>query len=211
MTMASTHTSERPGAGPVARRVAGHGTYSEIAEGRPCPDVTIAPTLTTERLVLRGPGPQDFDGWADFMASPRSKMAGGPQDRILAWRSFGHMVGHWVLRGFGSFVVILKGDDTAIGMVGGYYPEGWPERELGWTLWRSDAEGRGYAFEAAQAAREWAFADLGWATAVSYINPANARSISLAERLGAVRDREAATPRGEPALVYRHPAPEAVP
>ena len=115
------------------------------------------------------------------------------------------------LRGFGSFAVTRRNDDAASGRVGAYYPEGWPERELGWTLWRSDAEGRGYAYEAAQAARDWVFGNLGWSTAVSYINPANTRSIALAERLGAMRDPDAATPRDEPALVYRHAPPDFAP
>jgi RimJ/RimL family protein N-acetyltransferase len=57
--------------------------------------------------------------------------------------------------------------------------------------------------------RAHAFRDLGWTTAVSYIDPDNARSIALAERLGAVRDRGARQPVfDKPCLVYRH-SPEA--
>lgn len=169
-----------------------------------------APTLETDRLRLRGPGAQDFEGWVAFMASPRSSMAGGPQTRAEAWRSFGHMIGHWVLRGYGSFAMTLRTDDAALGLVGPYFPEGRPEREIGWTLWRPEAEGHGYAAEAARAALAHAFGPLGWDTAVSYIEPENARSIVLAERLGAARDDAAATPDGKPCLVYRHPAPEAL-
>ena len=73
-------------------------------------------------------------------------------------------------------------------------------------MWDPAAEGKGYAFEAAQAARAHAFDVLGWETAVSYIDPGNARSIELAERLGAVRDPEAA-PFHEGDLVFRHSAP----
>jgi RimJ/RimL family protein N-acetyltransferase len=168
------------------------------------------PTLETERLVLRGPDARDWEAWAAFLASDRARYAGGPKDRPDAWRALGHMIGHWTLRGFGLFVFALKDSDVALGSAGPYYPEGWPEHEIGWTIWHADAEGRGYAFEAARAARAWAYRTLGWTTAVSYIHPDNARSIALAHRLGATADPGAARPHpGD--LVYRHPAPEARP
>ena len=75
------------------------------------------------------------------------------------------------------------------------------------TLW-DRAEGRGIAFEAIRAVRAHAYRTLGWPGAVSYIEPENARSIRLAERLGCVRvDEPTPYPGG---LVWRHPAPEAV-
>ena len=98
-----------------------------------------------------------------------------------------------------------KGDDTILGLVGPNFPEGWPETEIGWIL-LDGAEGRGIAFEAAQAAIADARARLGWTTIVHYIRKANARSIALAERLGATVDPDAALPRTDaPAWVYRQP------
>ena len=44
------------------------------------------PTLETERLVLRAPGIGDFEPFAAFYASERSKFVGGPLDREGAWR-----------------------------------------------------------------------------------------------------------------------------
>ena len=44
----------------------------------------------------------------------------------------------------------------------------------------------------------------GWTSAVSYIDPANARSQTLAARLGAVRDLTAANPYGDATQVWRH-------
>ncbi|MGI9393987.1 MAG: GNAT family N-acetyltransferase, partial [Boseongicola sp.] len=91
-----------------------------------------------------------------------------------------------------------------------WYPEDWPEPEIGWTVWAAEAEGEGFAFEAAKAARDFAFRELGWTTAVSYIDDGNDRSVALAERLGAWRDDAAETPDNDepPVLVYRHPVPE---
>ena len=66
-----------------------------------------------------------------------------------------------------------------------------------------EAEGKGYAFEAAIAMRDWAFQERKLKTLVSYIDPDNSRSIRLAERLGATID-EHARPQHPDDLVYRH-------
>lgn len=69
-------------------------------------------------------------------------------------------------------------------------------------------EGHGYAHEAALAARRCARDSLGWPEVFGVIASGNARSIRLAERLGASLDRTDTFPNGETALVFRHPAPE---
>lgn len=165
------------------------------------------PILETDRLVLRGPKAADTDGYVDFMMSKRSQYVGGHLSRAKSWRAFTNEIGHWLIRGFGMWAVTMKGDDTCLGYVGPWRPEGWPENEIGWVIWE-DAEGKGVAQEAARAARDFAYGTLGWTTAVSYIDRPNHRSIALAERLGCVRDRGAATPEGDDCLVYRHPGPE---
>jgi RimJ/RimL family protein N-acetyltransferase len=83
---------------------------------------------------------------------------------------------------------------------------------VGWLVLAPEAEGTGLATEAARAAIADAYGRLGWPTVVSYIGPENARSIRLAEKLGAVPDPDAPQPRPEdPVLVYRHPRPAEVP
>lgn len=170
------------------------------------------PTLETERLTLRAPGPQDWEAVRDFMLDDRSRFIrdGETWTPGRAWRSFCHIVGTWAVRGYGSFVMCRKGSDDALGLVGPWHPVEWPEPEIGWTVWRAEAEGQGYAFEAATATRNFAFDVLGWTTAVSYIDPENTRSVKLAERLGAIRDPDAPLPGEndwEGVLVYRHPKP----
>ncbi|WP_300517200.1 GNAT family N-acetyltransferase [Aliiroseovarius sp.] len=167
--------------------------------------------IDTPRLTLRLPRMEDFPTWEAFAASKRAQYIGGPYDKRNAWRAFAHVAGQWMLRGYGSFVFCEKGSDKPLGLTGPWHPEDWPEREIGWTVWSPEAEGKGYAFEAALAARAHAFETLGWDTAVSYIDADNARSIALAERLGCTLDEDAEKPDSDlpPCLVYRHPAPDA--
>ena len=170
------------------------------------------PTLETERLTLRGPAMEDFEPWAAFAMSDRARHIGGPYTYGTAWRAFCHVAGQWALRGYGSFIFCLKGSDTPLGMSGPWHPADYPEREIGWTIWAAENEGKGYAYEAAQAGRRYAYDTLGWPTAVSYIEKGNTNSVALAERLGATLDPDAQAPHdNDPnVLVYRHPAPEAL-
>ena len=174
------------------------------------PHLADTPVLETERLILRAPRGGDSGVWDAFARTERSRYMGGPYSARDSWRAFANVIGHWVLRGWGEFAFCRKGSEVPLGNAGPWFPEGWPEREIGWAVWDPAAEGRGYAFEAAQAARAHAFEVLGWETAVSYIDPANARSIALAERLGAARDHAASRPDPDD-LVYRHAAPGGAP
>lgn len=170
------------------------------------------PVLETERLRLRAPQGDDWPHWRAFHESERAAMVGGGlnQPAGQSWRAFGHVIGHWAMRGFGMFVFTSKDDATPLGLTGPWFPDGWPEREIGWTVWAPQIEGKGYAAEAATAARAYAFDVLGWDTAVSYIRADNARSLALAERLGAVRDDSASTPAGIiECSAYRHPKGDA--
>ncbi len=168
--------------------------------------MTPIPTLLTARLTLRAPILADFEPYAAFWASQRAIYEGGPRDRRAAWRDFACDVAAWALRGFGAWSVEDRAGGPWLGMVGLFQPEGYAEPEIGWTL-APEAEGRGVAHEAALAARAWAYGARGLSTLVSYIDPRNARSIRLAERLGAWPDAEAARPDPDD-LVYRHPGPE---
>ncbi|HEY6817250.1 MAG TPA: GNAT family N-acetyltransferase, partial [Croceibacterium sp.] len=143
-----------------------------------------APTLETERLVLRAIEERDLDGWASLLADPASaRFIGGVVERPAAWRGMATMAGSWSLKGFGMFSIVEKASGRWIGRAGPWQPEGWPGSEVGWAL-LPDAWGHGYATEAATAAIDWAFANLGWTDVIHTIDPLNAASIALAERLG---------------------------
>ena len=168
--------------------------------------------IETDRLILRAPQFDDFDAMADFLADSRSETIGaGNMNRLEAWKVFSRIAGMWFLRGYGLFIVEDKATGKPVASIGPWNPITWPEPELGWSIWTAEAEGKGIGYEAAQAARDYAFEVLGWDTAVSYVDASNTRSIALAERLGAKLDPDADYPGKdtedddeEPCLVYRH-------
>ena len=163
------------------------------------------PLIETERLRLRDLREIDFAAYAAMCADPEVMryLGSGPLSAEDAWRQLAMFAGHWVLRGFGMWAAETR-DGELVGRVGLHFPHGWPERELGWALAR-EHWGRGYALEAATAARDYAFHDLRWPGLVSYVHPENARSIRLAERLGA-RPAGAIDLRVHRVLVFAHSA-----
>ncbi len=166
------------------------------------------PTLTTGRLTLRAPRMADFETYAAFRGSERARFVGGPDPRPVAFTQFSALVGHWAMRGYGRWMVADRTTDEPLGIVGPFFPEGWPEPEIGWTLF-GGAEGRGIAQEAALAARDYAYGTLGWTTVVSLVAPDNTRSAALAERMGCRPDGEYPHPLFGPLVIWRHPGPAA--
>jgi RimJ/RimL family protein N-acetyltransferase len=170
----------------------------------------VIPVLETERLRLRAPTLADFEPVAAFFASERSRFVGGPRDRFQSWRSFAANTGHWALKGFGMWAVEERATGRYLGQIGLHAPEGWVvPREVGWILVEPAAEGRGYAREAALAARDHAWRALGWTEAWSVIAPENGRSLGLARRLGCRLERRDALPDGDAVEIWRHPDPQA--
>lgn len=166
----------------------------------------LIPTLTTQRLTLRGPDARDIDAIRAFYASPHSQFVGGPLSADAAWRQLGTEIGHWTLRGYGRWMVDLTDTGETLGMVGLWNPHGWPEPEIGWDLFEN-ATGHGYATEAALAARTHAYDTLGWTTAISLVKPENTASARVAERLDAKPDGTFQHPKFGDLDIWRHPAP----
>ena len=143
------------------------------------------PRLSTPRLLLRPPDAGDFRGWCEFHADPHTmEHLGGVQHEADAWRSFASFVGAWQLGGPCMFSVVEKASGEWIGRIGPWLPHLWPVNEVGWGI-RHGFEGRGYAFEAAEMAVQYAFDKLGWDSVSHLIADENTRSQALAQRLGA--------------------------
>jgi RimJ/RimL family protein N-acetyltransferase len=173
--------------------------------------------LETERLLLRPPRDADLDSFAEQLAdSEVMRYLGTGETGTLehAAAQLERMQRAWELDGFGRLVIVRKADDEPIGRAGllAWDPAVWrsgtraeigphAELELGWTLSRS-AWGRGYATEAALAARDWALADVRPSRLISLIHPRNERSRRVAERLGEHFECPVTTHRGVPAELW---------
>lgn len=152
------------------------------------------PRLETERLVLRPPVLEDAPFWNAILAADTEGHMGGPFGAEDAFADFAATTGLWLLRGHGLWTVTGRDeseggpeDGTVLGFVLIGFEPGDLEPELGW-LFLPEFKGKGYATEAARAARRHAFGALNLPGLVSYIAPGNAASRRVAERLGARRD-----------------------
>jgi RimJ/RimL family protein N-acetyltransferase len=170
---------------PAAWETPPTGLQAALAE-------TIAaaiPVLDTGRTRLRAMRLADFGAWAEILGSDRSRGMDGPFSREEAWDEFAITTAFWLLHGYGFWTITDRATGVVLGFCGLNMEVSNREPELGYFV-TAAAEGRGLAREAVAAARAWAMTQ-GLASLVSYIDPANRRSIALAEALGAVRDPEA--------------------
>jgi RimJ/RimL family protein N-acetyltransferase len=142
----------------------------------------------------------DWAAYADMMGSARARFMGGPFGTREAWGMFCHDSAGWALFGMGA--LMIEKDGTTVGQVGINHGPLFPEPELGWIVFAGH-EGQGYATEAARCLRDWAFAQTDTPTLVSYADPNNAASHAVAERLGAIRDKDAPV-QDAGDMVYRH-------
>ena len=164
------------------------------------------PVLETERLLLRGHRPTDFEDsfalWSDPLVT--RFIGGKPFSREEVWARVLRYVGHWAWMGFGYWVVEEKSTGRFAGEVGfadwqrDIVPSFQGVPELGWVL-SQRVHGRGYATEAVRSAIAWgeerfsldssaaaarhpAFPPLSSARMVCIIDPDNVRSIRVAEK-----------------------------
>ena len=143
--------------------------------------------LETNRLSLRPMTSDDVDALLHIFGDPKVMSAFNEQpfnrERMLGWvnRNLAHQTEH----GYGLFSVILKSSDTLIGDCGLEVMEVEGERiaELGYDF-RSDYWNQGYATEAAQAVRDFAFQTLQLPRLISLIRVGNHASKRVAEKVG---------------------------
>ena len=109
----------------------------------------------------------------------------------------------WEHDGFGKYAVKMRETGALIGCVGlelvTWFHELEGEVEIGWRFHPS-YWGHGYATEAALAALRAGFDDLGLERIVAVVEPANAASLRLAERIGLRVVRETFEPHHEKVL-----------
>jgi RimJ/RimL family protein N-acetyltransferase len=150
------------------------------------------PTLKTERLTLRAFREDDVGALFELSQDPDVvRYVGDRRVPTLqeTWRAVAGWIGHWTMRDYGQWAIEERASGRFIGRAGIINPVDWPGPEVGYLLGR-DWWGHGYATEAAQAAMDWGFREIGFEELISLIDPANAASIAVAGRLGESRRGE---------------------
>lgn len=149
-----------------------------------------APVLETPRLILRPHRVEDYAAcrrlWAD--ADVVRFIGGAPQEAQAVWFRLLRYAGMWALLGYGMWVVEDRASGAMLGEAGLLRAErGLPELEgvpeAGWVL-GPDAWGRGIATEAMAAVLQWADDHVDAPSLRCIIDPDNAASIKVAEKLG---------------------------
>jgi RimJ/RimL family protein N-acetyltransferase len=165
--------------------------------------------LETARLRLRPFTPRDREAIHAVYADPAvMRFVGNGAHRSLeetdsALRIYGDVLAR---RGY-SFLAVCERDGGALIGDGGLFPLGGqgPDVELGYTLARA-AWGKGYATELGRALVDHAFGVLGVPRVVAQVEPENAASRHVLEKLG-MTERELRTAYGRPHAFYVVDAP----
>ena len=132
---------------------------------------------------------------------------GHVQGAVEAEETFERALEHWRLHAFGWRSALERRSGEWVGFVGlnrvGAGTTGVAENavEIGWWIVRS-RWGRGYASEGAAALRDEAFGRLGLERIVARVQPRNAASARVAQKLGMTLWLETTGKRGEPLHVY---------
>jgi len=149
------------------------------------------PTVTTSRLRLRAFRSGDLDAYAAMQANPevmRHMVTGRTSSPAEIRRTMLMSCGSWALRGYGMWACERIDNGVFVGSAGVFHPLDWPEPEIAYSLDRP-FWGRGFATEAARAARDWFFEHVPLDRVASLIRPDNLASKRVVERLGAICER----------------------
>jgi RimJ/RimL family protein N-acetyltransferase len=148
---------------------------------------------TTERLMLRPPGPGDAQAYRALVMHPTigewlrpPPLAPFQPDDGDLWLAADTR--HWERFGFGPWAVVERGGGDYVGRVGLRWSEIGDRAGIE-VVWSIDPRrhGQGFAGEAAAAALERA-TELELAEVFAMILPANVASLRVAEKIGMTQD-----------------------
>jgi len=147
--------------------------------------VPMAPSLPadTERLRFRPLVMDDVDELVALHEDPLIARFLGSRDRAWLERLIGMVDEEWAERGHGRVAVVERESGRFLGRTGLKHWQQFGETEVSWVL-HADARGKGYATEAGAAALRWGFEQFQPPYLMAMIQPDNAASIRVAERLG---------------------------
>lgn len=169
--------------------------------------MTAAPTIETDRTILRAHRLDDFNAYAEMWADPViTRFIGGrARTREETWIRLLRYTGMWPLIGYGFWAIEEKATSRLIGEAGFHdlkrdlVPsiDGTPE--AGWALIPS-THGKGVATEVVGGIHEWAKGRPGFDRTVCIIDPENGASLAVARKLG-YREVARTTYHGEPTIL----------
>jgi RimJ/RimL family protein N-acetyltransferase len=167
------------------------------------------PILQTDRLILRGYRPDDFDAFAARRADPaymRFMGDGVPGNEETSWASFLQIAGLWTIAGFGEWALEDKETGHLIGGAGFSHrkrdrgPALKDVLEIGYAV-ATESAGKGYTTEAVRAVLAWGREHFGPRRCVAIIAPSNNASVRIAAKCGFARGDDVIS-AGRPRMVY---------
>jgi RimJ/RimL family protein N-acetyltransferase len=156
-------------------------------QSAPQPGARCAPIAATTRLTLREIDTADAPfiltlvndpAWLRFIGDKNVRTQSDARRYIEAGPA-----AMYAQRGFGLWLAERREDGVPIGMCGLIKRDALPDIDLGFAFLPA-FRGNGYAFEAAQAAIDFAWRRLGLARVVAITAPDNDDPVRLLERLG---------------------------
>ena len=172
--------------------------------------------LTTARLVLRRPTPEDLARLFEIYRDPATNVFNpfGPYPNIeKASTVLTDWMDHWDRLGFGQCAVVARSDPELVIGFGGVAYRNYVDTvtlNLGYRL-HTAAWGKGYATELGAGALRHALYDLRKPEVFAIVRPINAPSIHVLEKIGMQRIGSLDdVPGQEPSHLYRAGAIHAV-
>ncbi|MEM8771208.1 MAG: GNAT family N-acetyltransferase [Pseudomonadota bacterium] len=149
------------------------------------------PTLETERLILRAYQLTDFPFISDVWTKEEvvRHIGGRARTEEECWMKFLRMIGHWSIMGFGYWMIEDRATGAPVGEAGfadfkrDMTPSIKNAAEGGWVL-APEFHRQGLATEAMKGALAWFREHFSDREICCIIEPANAPSIRVAEKLG---------------------------
>lgn len=143
--------------------------------------------LETERLILRQLRLDDAEFIFELLNDPSFIQNIGDRNIRTVDNARSYIVNgpvaSYAKHGFGLYLVVLKETAESIGMCGLIKRDGLEDVDIGYALLPSYWS-KGYAVEAAQATKAYAKDVIGLKRIVAIVDPANAGSIRVLEKIG---------------------------
>lgn len=143
--------------------------------------------LETERLTLREITTDDAEFLLRLLNEPSFITNIGDRNvRTIADAeryALNGPIASYKQHGFGLYLVVLKQTSEAIGICGLVKREALADADIGYAF-LPQFWGKGYAIEATSAVKQYSFNQLGQQRILAIVNPENASSIKVLDKLG---------------------------